>query len=619
MKDVVRVGCFAAFWGDTPSAIRDILDGGPVDYLVADYLSEITMALLARARAKDPQAGYIADFISTIAPVLPEVADRGIKIVANAGALNPAGCARALAEVVREQGLRLRVAAVEGDDLMPQRDAVLAASPADMVTGRAVPPGPQSLNAYLGARPVAAALAAGADIVVTGRCVDAAVVLGPLMHEFGWTDTDYDLLSAGSLVGHILECGPQATGGNVTDWAEVPGWDHMGYPVAECFADGTAVITKPAGTGGLVSVPTVAEQVLYEIGDPGAYLMADVSCDWREVRLTQEGQDRVRASGARGGPPTTTYKVTATRTDGFRVLTTAMLAGAGAAGKAARVGEAVLARTDRLCAARGVPGLRETSVEVVGSGQIMGGKADPAATEAVVKIGARSEERTALEIFSAEFASMSLVAQGLTGFFAGRPRVAPAIAVYHLLAGKETVPVRVRLEDEVFEVAIAPGSPAARTSTPPLPDPPLRDGPPPDGPRPGAPTPGATVEVPLLAIACGRSGDKGNLANIGLIARWPEFEPVLRDQVTAARVREFFAHLSPAAVTRWSLPGLHAINVVLDEILGGTGGTSTLRYDPQGKSYAAMLLTMPVTVPAGWLGQGLIALGGIQPSQPERS
>jgi hypothetical protein len=370
----------------------------------------------------------------------------------------------------------------------------------------------------------------------------------------------------------------------------------MGYPVAECFADGTAVITKPAGTGGLVSVATVAEQVLYEIGDPGAYLMADVSCDWREVRLTQEGPDRVRASGARGGPPTTTYKVTATRTEGFRVLTTAMLAGAGAAGKAARVGEAVLARTDRLCAARGVPGLRETSVEVVGSGQIMGGKADPAATEAVVKIGARSEERTALEIFSAEFASMSLVAQGLTGFFAGRPRVAPAIAVYHLRAGKGTVPVRVRLEDEVFEVAIAPGSAAARTSTPPLPE-----NPPPADPG------GATVEVPLLAIALGRSGDKGNLANIGLIARRPEFEPVLRDQVTAARVREFFAHLSPAAVTRWSLPGLHAINIVLDEVLGGTGGTSTLRYDPQGKSYAAMLLTMPVTVPAGWLSPGLIA------------
>jgi hypothetical protein len=296
----------------------------------------------------------------------------------------------------------------------------------------------------------------------------------------------------------------------------------------------------------------------------------------------------VRAAGARGSAPTTTYKVTATRTEGYRALTTAMFAGAGAAGKAARMAEAILARTDRLGAAAGVAGLRETSVEVVGSGQIMGRKADPAATEAVVKIGACSDDRGALEIFSAEFASMSLVAQGMTGVFAGRPRIAPAIAVYHLLAPKGTVPVRVRLDDEVFEVAITPGSPAALTSTPPLPE---------DTAGP----PSGTVEVPLLAIACGRSGDKGNLANIGLIARRPEFEPVLRDQVTAARVRELFVHLSPATVTRWSLPGLHAINIVLGEVLGGTGGTSTLRYDPQGKSYAAMLLTLPVTVPASWL------------------
>jgi len=594
MKDSVRFGCFAAFWGDTSSAIGDILGGAEVDYLVSDYLSEVTMALLARARAEDAEGGYITDFVTTVAPVLQEVSRRGIKIITNAGGLNPAACARAVSAAAREQGIDLRVAAVEGDDLLARRDDVVAAAPTDMVTGRDVPRDPESLNAYLGARPIAVALDEGADVVITGRCVDAAVVLGPLMHEFGWKDDEYDLLAAGALVGHIVECGPQATGGNVTDWADVPGWDRLGYPLAECFPDGTAVIGKPSGTGGLVSVPTVAEQVVYEIGDPGAYLLADVVCDWRQVTLVADGPDRVRVSGARGSAPTTTYKVTATRTQGYRALTTAMFAGAGAAGKGRRMADALIERTRRIADARGLTALDRTSVEVVGSGQVMGRVPDPAATEAVVKIGVHSAERAVVEIFSSEFASMALVAQGMTGVFAGRPRVAPAIAVHHLLVEKATVPVRVRLGDRIVEVAVAGGSYAAQTTTPRL------------GDTPVAAPAGDTVAVPLLAIARARSGDKGDLANIGVIARRPEFETVLHEQLTPARVADFFAHLQPSSVDRWALPGLHAVNLVLRDVLGGTGGTSTLRYDPQGKSYAAMLLTLTVTVPSAWVEQRLV-------------
>ncbi|MFC4945747.1 acyclic terpene utilization AtuA family protein [Pseudonocardia sp. GCM10023141] len=594
MKDVIRIGCFAAFWGDRPSAVQDILDGADVDYLVADYLSEITMALLARTRAKDPEAGYVADAVTTIVPVLGQVAERGIKVVVNAGALNPVACARALRAAVAEAGLSLRVAAVEGDDLLPRAVEVLAASPTDMVTGAVVPAGPSSLNAYLGARPIATALAAGADVVVTGRCVDAAVVLGPLMHEFGWKDDEYDLLSAGSLVGHIVECGPQCTGGNVTDWADVPGWENMGYPLAECFPDGTAVITKPAGTGGLVTPATVGEQVLYEIGDPGAYLMADVTCDWREVRLEQDGPDRVRVAGARGRAATTTYKVTATYVQGYRALTTAMFAGVGAAGKARRMAEALLTRTARIARDRELGALSETSVEIVGAGDIMGFERDDTATEAVVKIGVTGPDKATLEVFAREFAGFALVAQGMTGMFAGRPRVAPVFAVHHLRADKASTPVTVLLDDERATVEIAPGDPDAVTGTPVLDEAvPAVDG----------------QEVPLLRIATGRSGDKGNLANIGLIARRPEFTPVLAEQVTAERIAAHFAHVLHGGVRRWALPGMSAINIVLDEVLGGTGGTSTLRYDPQGKSYAAMLLTMPVRVPAGLLDSGPLESG----------
>lgn len=597
MKDDVRIGCFAAFWGDTKVAIRDILDGAEVDYLVADYLSEITMALLARARAKDPEAGFIADFVATVAPVLPEIAERGIKIVTNAGALNPAAAAKAMRAAASEAGVRLTVAAVEGDDLMPRLAELQAGSPSDMFTGTPLPPDPGSLNAYLGARPVAAALAAGADVVITGRCVDAAVVLGPLMHEFGWKDDEYDLLAAGSLVGHILECGPQTTGGNSTDWASVPGWERMGYPLARCRPDGSAVISKPANTGGLVTPATVGEQILYEIGDPGAYLMADVVCDWRDVALSQEGEDRVLVSGARGTAPTTTYKVTATSIDGYRALTTAMFAGTGSAGKARRMAEALITRTQRLLADAGFEPLTESSIEVVGAGDVLGRERDDTATEAVVKIGVRHPDRAALEIFSVEFAPFALVAQGMTGVFAGRPRVAPSIAVYHLLSDKAGMPVRVVIGDSdsderSFDVEVSPGDPAAVTSTPQLAD------------GDSAPT---GVSVPLGAIAYGRSGDKGNLANIGLLARRSEYAAVLRDQVTAARVAEYFAHLEPDGVRRWSVPGLDAINIIVDGVLGGTGGTSTLRYDPQGKSYAAMLLTMPVVVPTEWTKDGVIA------------
>jgi acyclic terpene utilization AtuA family protein len=593
MPDSVRIGCWAAFWGDTATAARQILESTEVDYLVSDYLSEITMALLARARAKDPEAGFVPDAIRVLEPWLGQIHERGIKVVTNAGALNPAACARAFAAAAEAAGVPLKIAAVEGDDIRPQLDDLTAAR--DMFTGEPLPRDVMTMNAYLGARPIAAALDAGADVVVTGRCVDSAVVVGPLLHEFGWADDDYDLLSAGSLAGHIVECGPQCTGGNFTDWDIVPGWDDMGFPIAECFPDGTAIITKPEGTGGLVSTATVSEQILYEIGDPGAYVMPDVVCDWRDVELEQLGENRVRASGARGSKPPATYKVTATHADGYRVMTTAMFSGLDAAGKARRAAEALLTRGERLIRAAGHEPLAETSIEVIGAGDTFGPEhRDDAAVEAVVKIGARHRERAALELLANEFAPMALVAQGMTGYFAGRPRVAPSIGVYHLLVEKSKVNVQIRLDDEVRAVRIAPGDAGVRFGNPPLED------------GDGAPPEGRTVTVPLRHLAYARSGDKGNQANIGVIARRPEFAPIIREQLTAERVRAFFAQYLTGGVQRWEMPGLSALNFVLDGALGGKGGTSTLRYDPQGKSYAAMLLRVPIVVPAEWDASNLL-------------
>jgi hypothetical protein len=488
---------------------------------------------------------------------------------------------------------------------MPRLADIRATHPRDMFTGEDLPEELMTLNAYLGARPIAAALDAGADIVVTGRCVDSAVVLGPLLHEFGWTDDDYDLLSAGTLAGHIVECGPQCTGGNFTDWDIVPGWDDMGFPIAECFADGSAIITKPPGTGGLVSAATISEQILYEIGDPGAYVMPDVVCDWRGVQLEELGPNQVRASGARGSKPPNTYKVTATHADGYRLMTTAMFSGLDAGAKARRVAEALVTRGEHLIEEAGHGPLAESSIEVIGAGDTFGPEhRDDAAMEVVVKIGVRHPKREALELFALEYAPMALVAQGMTGFFGGRPGVAPSIAVYHLLVDKSTVAARIMMDDERRDVRVSPGDPSVKAGTPPLADDPV------ELPE------GRTVTVPLRRLAYARSGDKGNQANIGVIARRPEFAPVIRAQLTAERVRAFFDQYLSGDVQRWEMPGLSALNFVLDGALGGKGGTSTLRYDPQGKSYAAMLLRVPIVVPADWDRLDLLRAGAVSEAAP---
>jgi hypothetical protein len=428
----------------------------------------------------------------------------------------------------------------------------------------------------------------GADIVITGRCADSSLVVGPLMHEFGWSDSDYDRLASGTLAGHIIECGPQTTGGVFTDWHAVPGWDNMGYPIAEVASDGTTVITKPSGTGGLVSVGTVGEQILFEIGDPAAFITPDVVCDWRNVNLEQVGADRVQVSGAKGNPATTSYKVLATYHDGFRVLATALFAGIDAAGRARRAGEALVARTERLIADEGFGSLTESSVEVVGAGDILGGASRPdTATEVVLKVGVRHPERAALEIFAAEFVPFGIVAQGMAGVFAGRPRVAPVYRVFQWLLDKGSVSPSVHLGGEDTPVEVSPGSAEAPVGSPPLGE-------------EAAAKHRAGRTVPLRALAYARSGDKGDGANIGLMARHPDFLPIIREQVTAERVRSMFSHYNPQEIHRWELPGLNAMNIVIDGVLGGQGGTSTLRYDPQGKSYGAMLLTLPVVVPAGW-------------------
>ena len=595
MSRTIRIGGGAAFWGDSPDAPAQLVRRGNVDYLVLDYLAEITMSILARMKAKNPEFGYAADFVTMVMkPLAKEIAEKRIKIVSNAGGVNPQACRAALESVCREAGVNLRIAVVEGDDLSSHAGEFAGRGLREMFTGAPFPERIASVNAYLGAGPIATALALGADVVVTGRCVDSALTLGPLMHAFGWSASDYDRLAAGSLAGHVLECGAQATGGLLTDWRlAAGGWDDMGFPIAECAEDGTFVVTKPEGTGGLVSPATVAEQIVYEVGDPAAYLLPDVSCDWSQVRVEPAGENRVRVSGAKGRAPTSSYKVCATYADGYRASVALMIAGREAAEKAVAVGRAVLSRSGRLMREAGFADFTETSVEMLGAETTYGANSRAtAAREVILKIGVRHASADALKIFAREiFPAATAMAQGLTGVSGGRPEPQPVIRLFSFLIDKAEAPARVRFGDEAVRVAApAPAEEAAQPPAQPAEERPwLHNGP--------------TAQVPLIAVAHGRSGDKGDNANIGVMARRAEFEPALREGLTAEAVRKYFAHYVKGPVERFDWPGLHGFNFLLHNALGG-GGIASLRNDPQGKALAQALMDFPLPVPAAWLEAG---------------
>lgn len=587
-KDTLRIGCASGFWGDSEFSAAQLVEHGDIDVLVFDYLAEITMSLLIRAKAKDPSLGYAPDFVSTIKPLMKQLKARGIRVVANAGGVNPSACREALVAAAQAEGVELKIAAVLGDDLMTQVEALRAAGTKEMFSGAPFPAKVMSANAYLGAFPIAAALSAGADIVVTGRCVDSAVTLAPLIAHFGWTADDLDKLAQGSLAGHLIECGTQTTGGNYTDWQSVPGWDDMGFPIAECRADGSFVITKPPGTGGLVCPSTVGEQMLYEIGDPRAYILPDVVCDFTRVTLTQAGTDRVEVRGARGLPPTDEAKVSITYADGFRATSLFMIGGIDAGAKAHRVGAAMLARMRRKFAERGWPDFTEACVEAIGAEDTYGPQARVSAREVMLKVGVRHRLKDALELFSREVAPMALMsAPAITGFTGGRPKVQPVVRLFSCLVPKSQLGVSI---DMGAQKVAAPALAGVRLDAAALPAV--------DGPLPAVDAfARGSRSVPLVQLAWGRSGDKGDAANIGIIARKPEYLPFIRAAITEQAVARWFAHLVHGEVRRYDLPGTHALNFTLQAALGG-GGIASVRMDPQGKAYAQMLLDHPVTIPA---------------------
>jgi hypothetical protein len=450
----IRIGNGQGFWGDNVDAPVELLRGGPIDYIGMDYLAEVTLSIMMRQKLKDPRLGYATDFIGFVRRVLPEALERNVRILSNAGGLNPRACRARILEVARELGLTgLRVGVVEGDDLLPRLKSLIAKGHAfkNMDTGE--PIGPlvdkvMNANAYLGAWPVVEALKKGAQIVLCGRITDTALALAPMIHEFGWQREDWDRMAAGTIAGHIIECGAQCTGGNFSRWWEVPDLWNVGYPVIEGREDGTFTVTKHEGTGGMVTVDTVAEQLCYEMGDPGGYITPDVTADFTSIRLRQEGKDRVEVSGIQGKPNTPFLKVSASYLAGYKASGQITLSGPRAADKARLAAEVVWKRLERA----GVTfDAEHRSEEILGTGACLPGifQAPDELPEVVLRLGVRDPDPVKVERFGKEIAPLVTAGPpGVTGFAGGRPKAQEVVAYWPALLAREEIEPRLTVDVE---------------------------------------------------------------------------------------------------------------------------------------------------------------------------
>ena len=583
-KSMIRIANAGGYWGDDLGQFKRQVERGPVDVVTLDFLAEITMSIMQKQRARDPEAGYARDFITQIDETLDLLIARDIKVVTNAGGVNPAACRRALLALAAKRGRTLEVAAVLGDDLMARLDELAAAGASldNMEDGRAfadVRARVSSANAYYGAWPVVEALKSGARIVVTGRCTDTGITLAPMIAAFDWAADDWDRLAAGIVAGHIIECGAQSTGGNLTDWRDIKRFADIGYPIVEMSADGSFIVTKHEGTGGAVTVRTVSEQLMYEMGDSRSYLTPDVTADFASIRLEQAGRDRVRVWGIQGRPAPASLKVSAAYADGWKASGSIIISGPEARAKAEVFADLFWERLGLTFEA--------THTEYVGASACWGPLAPQVdVPEVLLRLGVRDQERSKIEAFSKMVPAIILSGPCGVAVTGGRPQAQEVVAYWPALVPRDLV--RPTLVTEAGERQLEWPTPLRPMTAP--------------AKLPKTTWPvakGSTrkVTVPLSVIAHARSGDKGDTANIGVIARAPEIYPTLVKWLTSARVKTWFKGLCHGTVERSEVPNLMALNFLLGESLGG-GGTVSLRLDAQGKTMSHALLTMPITVPA---------------------
>jgi hypothetical protein len=594
LKKKIRIGNAGGYWGDDLDALRRQLTGGPLDYITMDFLAEITMSILRKQQLKNPALGYAGDFLTQLETCLPLIVEKNVRVINNAGGINPVGLGREILALARRKGFDLKVGVVYGDDISGQLYELTAAGEkfTNMETGEGftgVRNRVSSANVYLGAEPVVAALDAGCQIIVTGRVTDTGLTLAPMIHEFGWDMEDWDKMAAGIVAGHVIECGAQASGGNITDWEQVPHFHNMGYPIIEMHSSGEFFVTKHRKTGGLVCEKSVKEQLVYEMGDPAQYISPDGVAFFDTIRVEEAGGDRVKISGVRGGPAPEMFKVSMAYDDGWKADGEILVSGPDIKKKAAAVEEIFWKKVGHT--------FQQTSTSLVGAASCWPESvAGCEPNEIYLRFGVRDQDRGKIMDFAKALPALILAGpSGMAVSTQGRPRPRQVVAYWPALMRRDGVTAKILILDTAgaedfleieFPVRGEVGVPVFSN------EPKVR--------RKPVKLSGAMKEVKLRRLCYARSGDKGDTCNIGILARSPRVYDWMVARLTAPVVKKFFRGQVFGKVTRFELDNLEGLNFLLEQALGG-GGTTSLLVDPQGKTMSQALLEMKVKVPASLL------------------
>jgi len=591
MKTKIRIANAGGFWGDDLGVLRRQLEGGEIDYISSDFLAEVTMSILRKQQLKNESLGYVTDFVDQIVDVADLMKSKGVRMITNAGGINPIGCARKILSELEKKGVSLKIAVVDGDNIVERIGEFYPgqANFKNMDSGEdfdTIIDNIQSANVYLGVPPLLKALESGADLILAGRVTDTSVTMAPMIHELGWKLNDWDKLAAGLVAGHIIECGAQSTGGNFTDWQKVPRWDNMGYPIVEMDQSGAFTVYKHENTGGLISIDTIREQLVYEMGNPDQYISPDVVADFTHLKLEELDTNKVLVSGAKGYPSTPYLKVSMAFEDGYKATSSIVISGGRVLNKAQEFETIFWERLNTQ--------YLKKNTEFVGYNachQHLAEDIDP--NEVLLRLSVYDTDVSKLKNFSMSIAPLILSGPPGVAVIGGRARMQQVITYWPTLIPKECIvsAVHVLNEKGVVTESHDIGSVLGNeeelifmdiTEHTDFVDPAWEDD--------------RLITVPLREICLARSGDKGDTVNVGVLARSEEIYQYLKHDLSAKKVKNMFGGLTKGKVTRFEIDNLLALNFLLEESLDG-GGTKSLMIDAQGKTFASALLNQEIMIP----------------------
>lgn len=592
MKSKIKIANAGGFWGDDLSAFRRQLEGGELDYLTMDFLAEITMSILRKQQLRNPELGYVTDFVDQIEENALLLEEKKVKVITNAGGINPIQCGKKIIEILNAKNANLKVAVVDGDNIVDNLSTyyLKMESFENLETKENFQPissKVQSANVYLGIPPILRALELGADIIICGRVTDTSITIAPMVYEFGWELNDWDKIASGLIAGHIIECGAQSTGGNFTDWQLIDNWDNFGYPLVEVFPDSSFIFTKHDNTGGLVSLDTVREQLVYEMGDPSFYISPDVIANFLSIQITPDGPNRVKVSGINGSPATDSFKVSMAYEDGYSANGSIIISGDDALRKAEIFADTFWTRINIK--------FEKTNTEFIGYNSCqkeMTKSIEP--NEVLLKLSVYDSDKSKLVEFSKGIAPLILSGPPGVAVTGGRPRIQNVMSYWPTLISKKLITARVSLLDNKGDIETVENveSVTGHELNPVQ----LEKDDEKKEPVEQKTSDEQLVKVKIREICLARSGDKGDVSNIGVLARSESIYAFIKEKLTKEYMKDLFKDFCKGKVIRYEMDNLMAINFLLEESLDG-GGTKSLMIDAQGKTFASALLNQEISVP----------------------